>query len=46
MGSYGYSREGKMEKLARDIKIGHIVVGGPIPRLMEVARYYFGSSKA
>jgi alkylation response protein AidB-like acyl-CoA dehydrogenase len=43
MGSFGYSREGRMEKLARDIKIGHIVVGGPTLRLMEVARYYFGS---
>lgn len=46
MGSYGYSREGKMEKLVRDIKIGHIVVGGPILRLIEVARYYFGTDKA
>lgn len=44
MGSYGYSREGRMEKLARDIKIGHIVVGGPLLRLLEVERYYFGVS--
>ena len=43
MGSYGYSREGKMEKLLRDLKIGQIVVGGPILRLLELARYYFGT---
>ena len=43
MGSYGYSREGRMEKLLRDLKIGQIVVGGPILRLMELARYYFGT---
>jgi alkylation response protein AidB-like acyl-CoA dehydrogenase len=43
MGSYGYSREGKMEKLLRDLKIGQIVVGGPILRLIELARYYFGT---
>ena len=43
MGSYGYSREGKMEKLLRDLKITQIVVGGPILRLMELARYYFGT---
>ncbi|MGD0102270.1 MAG: acyl-CoA dehydrogenase family protein [Acidobacteriota bacterium] len=43
MGSYGYSREGRMEKLLRDLKIGQIVVGGPILRLIEVARYYFGT---
>jgi len=43
MGSYGYSREGKMEKLLRDLKIGQIVVGGPILRLMEIARHYFGT---
>jgi acyl-CoA dehydrogenase len=43
MGSYGYSREGRMEKLLRDLKIGQIVVGGPILRLMEIARYYFGT---
>ncbi len=28
MGSYGYSREGRMEKLLRDLKIGQIFVGG------------------
>ncbi|NLT65511.1 MAG: acyl-CoA dehydrogenase family protein [Acidobacteria bacterium] len=43
MGSYGYSREGKMEKLLRDLKIGQIVVGGPILRLVEIARHYFGT---
>ncbi len=43
MGSFGYSREGKMEKLLRDLKIGQIVVGGPILRLIELARYYFGT---
>jgi acyl-CoA dehydrogenase len=43
MGSYGYSREGRMEKLLRDLKIGQIVVGGPILRLMELTRYYFGT---
>ena len=43
MGSYGYSREGKMEKLLRDFKIGQIVVGGPILRLIELSRYYFGT---
>jgi hypothetical protein len=43
MGSYGYSREGGMEKLLRDLKIGQIVVGGPILRLIEIARYYFGT---
>jgi alkylation response protein AidB-like acyl-CoA dehydrogenase len=43
MGSYGYSREGGMEKLLRDLKIGQIVVGGPILRLIEIARNYFGT---
>ena len=43
MGSYGYAREGKMEKLLRDFKIGQIVVGGPILRLVELSRYYFGT---
>lgn len=43
MGSYGYSREGKMEKLLRDIKITQIVVGGQMLRLLEIARYYFGT---
>jgi acyl-CoA dehydrogenase len=43
MGSYGYSREGRVEKLLRDLKIGQIVVGGPILRLMELTRYYFGT---
>lgn len=43
MGSYGYSREGRMEKLLRDLKITQIVVGGPILRLIELARYYFGT---
>ncbi|MGD0920025.1 MAG: acyl-CoA dehydrogenase family protein [Thermodesulfobacteriota bacterium] len=43
MGSYGYSREGKIEKLLRDLKIGQIVVGGPILRLTELSRYYFGT---
>ena len=43
MGSYGYSREGKIEKLLRDLKIGQIVVGGPLLRLTELARYYFGT---
>lgn len=43
MGSYGYSREGKMEKLLRDIKITQIVVEGQMLRLLEIARYYFGT---
>ncbi len=43
MGSYGYAREGKMEKLLRDFKIGQIVVGGPILRLVELSRHYFGT---
>jgi alkylation response protein AidB-like acyl-CoA dehydrogenase len=43
MGSYGYSKEGRIEKLLRDLKIGQIVVGGPILRLIEIARYYFGT---
>ena len=43
MGSYGYAREGKMEKLLRDFKIAQIVVGGPILRLVELSRYYFGT---
>jgi alkylation response protein AidB-like acyl-CoA dehydrogenase len=43
MGSYGYSKEGKMEKLMRDAKIGQIVVGGPVLRMLEAARYYFGT---
>jgi len=43
MGSYGYSREGKIEKLLRDLKIGQIVVGGPILRLTELSRFYFGT---
>jgi alkylation response protein AidB-like acyl-CoA dehydrogenase len=43
MGSYGYSREGKIEKLLRDIKITQIVVGGQLLRLTELARYYFGT---
>ncbi len=32
-----------MEKLLRDLKITQIVVGGPILRLMELSRYYFGT---
>jgi alkylation response protein AidB-like acyl-CoA dehydrogenase len=43
MGSFGYSKEGKMEKLLRDAKICGIVVGGPVLRTMEAARYYFGT---
>lgn len=43
MGSYGYSREGKMQKLLRDMKITQIVVGGQLLRLTELARYYFGT---
>lgn len=43
MGSYGYSKEGKMEKLLRDVKISRIVVGGPVLRLCEGSRYYFGT---
>ena len=43
MGSYGYSREGKMQKLLRDLKITQIVVGGQMLRLTELARYYFGT---
>jgi alkylation response protein AidB-like acyl-CoA dehydrogenase len=43
MGSYGYSKDGKMEKLLRDVKIAQIVVGGRVLRLVEAARYYFGT---
>ena len=43
MGSYGYSKEGKMEKLLRDAKISQIVVGGDVLRTLEAARYYFGT---
>lgn len=43
MGSYGYAKEGKMEKLLRDAKICGIVVGGPVLRTMEASRYYFGT---
>jgi alkylation response protein AidB-like acyl-CoA dehydrogenase len=43
MGSYGYSKEGKMEKLLRDIKVSQIVVGGPVLHLLEGARHYFGT---
>jgi alkylation response protein AidB-like acyl-CoA dehydrogenase len=43
MGSYGYSKEGKMEKLLRDVKIAQIVVGGRVLRLVEAARHYFGT---
>ena len=43
MGSYGYSKEGKMEKLMRDEKIAQIVVGGRVLRVVEAARYYFGT---
>ena len=43
MGSYGYAREGKMEKLLRDMKITQIVVGGQLLRLTELARYFFGT---
>ena len=32
-----------MEKLMRDFKIGQIVVGGPVLRLVELSRYYFGT---
>lgn len=41
MGSYGYSKEGKIEKLLRDAKVAQIVVGGQMLRLVEGARYYF-----
>ena len=43
MGSYGYSKEGKMEKLLRDAKISQIVVGGHVLRTIEAARRYFGT---
>jgi len=43
MGSHGYAKEGKMEKLLRDIKVTQIVVGGPLLRLTEAARHYFGT---
>jgi alkylation response protein AidB-like acyl-CoA dehydrogenase len=43
MGSYGYSKEGKMEKLLRDAKICGIVVGGPVLRTIEASRHYFGT---
>lgn len=43
MGSYGYSKEGKIEKLLRDLKVCNIVVGGEVLRYIEAAREYFGS---
>jgi alkylation response protein AidB-like acyl-CoA dehydrogenase len=43
MGSFGYSREGRMEKLVRDIKITQLWVGGPLLYLTELSRYYFGT---
>jgi alkylation response protein AidB-like acyl-CoA dehydrogenase len=43
MGSFGYSREGRMEKLLRDIKITQLWVGGPLLYLTELSRYYFGT---
>jgi alkylation response protein AidB-like acyl-CoA dehydrogenase len=43
MGSHGYSREGKMEKLLRDVKITQIWVGGPLLYLTELSRYFFGT---
>lgn len=43
MGSFGYSREGRMEKLVRDMKITQIWVGGPLLYLTDLARYYFGT---
>jgi len=43
MGSHGYSKEGKIEKLLRDMKITQIVVGGQMLRLTELSRYYFGT---
>ena len=43
MGSYGYSKEGKIEKLLRDLKITQIIVGGPMLRLTELSRYFFGT---
>jgi alkylation response protein AidB-like acyl-CoA dehydrogenase len=43
MGSYGYAKEGKIEKLVRDVKINEIAVGGTMLRLTEAARYYFGT---
>lgn len=43
MGSYGYSREGRIEKLVRDMKITQIWVGGPLLYLTDLARYYFGT---
>ena len=43
MGSYGYSKEGKIEKLMRDLKITQTVVGGQLLRLTELARYFFGT---
>ncbi len=44
MGSYGYAKEGKMEKLVRDARICGIVVGGPVLRTLEASRYCFGTS--
>jgi acyl-CoA dehydrogenase len=43
MGSHGYAREGKMEKLLRDIKVTQIVVGGPLLRITEATRHHFGT---
>ncbi|MEM1674207.1 MAG: acyl-CoA dehydrogenase family protein [Candidatus Bathyarchaeia archaeon] len=43
MGSHGYAKEGKMEKLLRDVKVTQIVVGGPLLRLLEAVRHYFGT---
>ena len=43
MGSHGYSREGRLEKLLRDMKITQIWVGGPLLYLTDLSRYYFNT---
>lgn len=45
MGSYGYAKEGKIEKLMRDLKVSQIVVGGSVLRMLEAVRYYFGTER-
>lgn len=43
MGSHGYSREGRLEKLVRDMKITQIWVGGPLLYLTDLSRYFFNT---
>jgi len=41
MGSYGYTREGDIEKHWRDSKMLQLWLGGKQLDLMEVARYFY-----